>query len=823
MKLDEAIGHAIDGDAVLFAGAGFSSGAVNLAGAPLFMGPELRNYLAKKVLLPGDTNLEDVAEAYVAKFGTGPLVRELRQLFTVKNVAPHHVEVTKTPWKRIYTTNYDDVIETAFVSNSLSIVSATAAEDVARYAREQFLCIHLNGFIRTLDEEKLGTELKLTETSYLSASLADSPWATLLKQDIRYARSVFFVGFSLYDLDIRRILYSYPELKEKCFFFIGPSPGEVLLRRIDKFGSPITNSVADFAKRMEKRRLTHVPIDRNAFPTVSIREHKIPSIDTPVTDKAFVDLLLFGVRNPETIVSSWRSGRTFLLKRVGEQTAFKLFAEGKNLIVLTSDLGNGKSLLLDSLWLHALEKGYRVFEVREHTEEAAAELQRLAGLPGKLLVTIENYRDWLDQVRMFRTNAGKDAVLILTARNAIHDVVVDELEEKTGLTPIPEINLDAMPQGEVDWFVDGLNEYGLWGNKAGQSRELKTRFIRTNCKGQIHALLLDILSSPDIAQRLAGIAGDLKRNRMDFQILLSTCILTIHNQTPTTDTLADIWGVGQISQALKRGNVALRQFVDFSRGEIIVKSPIAAQYVLRNIADPALTVSVLTKITTRADELSGVSIRYDHMLRSLLRFSNLSQVLNPEGHAGAVISYYESIKNLPRCREYPLFWLQYAIACLAIEDLFRSKKYFETAYSLAEKRGFDTFQIDNHYARFLLVDAIYAPDVRDALVNFRKAGAILNRQMQYERLAYPYRVANLFRGFLDRFASSFSAPDLAEISTAASQVLSKIEALPDHRKSNRYVKECRQSMEYVISRSGELVRAKSLGPKRQRAEGTGRD
>jgi len=42
-------------------------------------------------------------------------------------------------------------------------------------------------------------------------------------------RAVFFVGYSTADIDIRRLIYERPALKDKSFFVIGPQDDPVPL------------------------------------------------------------------------------------------------------------------------------------------------------------------------------------------------------------------------------------------------------------------------------------------------------------------------------------------------------------------------------------------------------------------------------------------------------------------------------------------------------------------------------------------------------------------------------------------------------------------
>ena len=99
------------------------------------------------------------------------------------------------------------------------------------------MCIHLNGYIDRLNRDTLWSEFKLTEASYVSTSLIDSPWLVLFREDLRLARAVFFLGYSLADLDIKRVLSETLDLREKTFFILGSRVDTVTAHRAARFGT----------------------------------------------------------------------------------------------------------------------------------------------------------------------------------------------------------------------------------------------------------------------------------------------------------------------------------------------------------------------------------------------------------------------------------------------------------------------------------------------------------------------------------------------------------------------------------------------------------
>lgn len=815
MELSDGVKRILDGEAILFVGAGFSLGATNLRETPLLSGQAIADHFSDLTGLPRGTRLEDAAEAFAESSGTDRLIREVQEEFTVRNVCHYHRRVAKLPWKRVYTTNYDNVFEVASRLERQRLTPVTMGYDIYKIPKDHRICVHLNGYVDDLDRNKMLTELKLTDASYVSASVSDSQWAMLLRQDIRVASAVFFVGYSLYDIDVKRILAEAEDAKDKLFFYLGPSPDEATRRRASRFGRTVCASTQDFVELVADIAATYVPRDKGDLRCLSVREIRAPFQLARITDRAFMDLLLWGQRNENLIAESLRTNTTYYLHRSQIGQALDLINRGSRILVITSDLGNGKSMFLDGLRLRAVERGFRVFDVFDHNAGVDKELEAIARSGQKVLVTIEEYQNWLNEVRLFCVNAGNQASLVLTARNAVHDVLIDDLIEMVGDKPIAEMNIDTLSDHEVEWLVDSLDQYGLWGKRAGLDRSKKIKYIVSHCGRQIHALLLNLLESPDISQRISSVAKRLQSKGENYDVLLSVFILTLLNHAPTLDILLDIWGTEKISSPQFRTDPIVKELVSFNYFAVLVRSPIAAEFILRSCADPATLISVLVRMAERIEKGKAVSQRYSSLFTTLMRFGNLQALLPEKGRRNAVIEYYESLKNLEGCRNNPLFWLQYAIAALVIEDLPRAKTYFDTAYSLAEKRGWDTYQIDNHFSRFLMVQAIKDLDFQSALENYRQARTIIDRQIRDDRRHYPYRVAIHFQDFLHRFGAEMNIGDIEEFAVTATRILERIALLPEYRRAHKYVIECQKTMRYVVNVCNELITNRKAAQKAQ--------
>src|SRR5260221_9506139 len=254
MNLQKAIQVAGKGDAVLFLGAGFSFGARNVDNLPFASSNKLAERVSRAVGLPSDTPLTLAADIFREQRGTDELIALIKPNFTAATPVPAaYTSIAGLPWRRIYTTNYDDLFEKASESSGSPVFSVTLSNRVRDIPKRSRCCVHLNGFVGKLDRLSIDTELKLTDSSYLQRAILDSEWAILLRQDLRLAKTVIFVGYSLYDYEIRKLLLDIPMLKEKTVFVLGPTPNLALVQQIQQYGTPISKSTIEFADAVTNR------------------------------------------------------------------------------------------------------------------------------------------------------------------------------------------------------------------------------------------------------------------------------------------------------------------------------------------------------------------------------------------------------------------------------------------------------------------------------------------------------------------------------------------------------------------------------------------
>ena len=222
---DKIISIINTGRAILFVGAGFSSGCKNVLQKTPPMAKELAKLISNKGGFDEDDDLTYVSDYFLNHRNKSDLLQLLKENYTIANSGEFHGDISLMNWKRIYTTNYDNSIEKSAEDLKKIIYSLSIDDNPNEFFRKRNCCVHINGSISSVSEDDLNTRFKLTRTSYVSPdSFVDSPWYYYFKKDLEQSSAIIFIGYSLYDIDIEKILFSSPTLKEKTYFIIGEAP-----------------------------------------------------------------------------------------------------------------------------------------------------------------------------------------------------------------------------------------------------------------------------------------------------------------------------------------------------------------------------------------------------------------------------------------------------------------------------------------------------------------------------------------------------------------------------------------------------------------------
>lgn len=785
MDFSDAIRHILAGEAVLFLGTGFSRGATDLRGKELLTPSQLADSLYSMSGIPKDEwdgDLGQASDLYLGKFGERTLVDLLKDLYTVSSVSDAQKYIGSKKWQRIYTTNYDNVLEKAFEENHRRLQSVVLSQKPSSFLNKDGMCIHLNGSISSLEPEKLGTEFKLTQRSYLEESFLENEWMSIFRSDLRTARVVLFVGYSMrFDLDLKRIIYNTEGLKEKTFFIVADSEPTRNILNLNKFGTPLKIGLEGLTTQLKDVAKTYRPVktlNPILFSFDLIENPKTPcKVEGNDVFKLFVD----GEYSRERIYSSILSPTDFpyYINRRQVSSICDTIKQGEHNIVIHSDLGNGKTLIVNGVACSLAEQGYNVYYFRRYEVSMAREVELICSSHEKTVIIVDGYADkssLLKTISNFRT----DQVIVLCERSATFDITYEDIQLLFGDFYIYEVNnLDGNDIKAIDkLFLD----YGLWGEKSDRKDDERLLFLQNSCDAQFRNIVLKLLDSPDIKRRFEKILSSVKKKEGFYEAVVFILVCQVCNIDLDLEQLASGLSVSKLNSPIFRRDTVIREFVDFNKEIIKPKSAIVAEKLLQGIVDTELVVDVVIEIFKK---LNTFRSRYDiaGLLRKLLDFTHVQKFLNKSdpGYRNNLIRYYESLRETSFCRENPDFWLQYAIVKISESDFRQARIYFKTAYAFAKKNRQNPYRIDNHYARYLLEEQIKFGKQENCMEPFRQAHELLvDDNRRRENLYYPYRVARNYLPFFQQFYAKMSKEDKEYFMACCRQMLERI---------NRYLRE----------------------------------
>ena len=572
---------------------------------------------------------------------------------------------------------------------------------------------------------------------------------------------------------------------------------------MEKFGTilPVGTSgfsdlVKEFLEKYEPPELDEIPYTAFIRADTPVGPHEKPR------DDDIFNLLMWGKEHPNFVWQSIQddSFPPYYVQRIELRKILDSIDEGNMNILLHSDLGNGKTLMLEGLKYIATNNDIEVFSLRERTDTIYDEIDHILKLNRPVIIIIENYHNELDLIELINLKRPNNIVMVFTSRSTVNDIFFDRLDDALNHQDIAEFDLNCLSDDDVDKLLNLLESYGLWGSRAGLSPKRKKDYISYDCKCEFQNVLVDLIKSPDIHNRFQKIITALNEKKDYYKVIILSFVLELLGVSPRVDMIMELLNTNVINSTRFRKNELVRQFINFNTDQIIVKSSVLARYMLNSLSDSSLIVDTLIETAINSEALKRNRNIYNHIFRNLMLYSTVQSMLPEKNKRPSIIRYYESLKNLYHTNRNPFFWLQYAIARLFFREYDKASIYFDNAYSYAKlKRGFNTYQIDNHYARYLLENAVAENNEHKCMTAFRAAHLIISRQIKHERLHYPYKVASNYYDFYYQFYDRVRDLDREYIVICCKYVLGQIEKLPPKRRSNKYVIGCEARLNEVLT------------------------
>lgn len=711
MELTEAILCALEGEAILFAGSGFSYGAKNVLSENMPNGVKLRDLLAEKLGFKNvQYSLGKVADYFENEYSTSDLIKFIKEECTNVSHMEYHEEIMSVNWKGIYTTNYDRVIEDAALHSveKKVITPITYSDDIESHEKSNF-CVHINGFIDRLNFDTIRKEFKLTDFSYNCESLVGNDWYEFMVNDFSSAKCIFVVGFSMeFDVDILR-LFSSPFVKSKVIFISSPKTDSFSINTFNKYGTCYPIGVEDFGKKIALEKATYVPKISKSYRCFD-HQHMNPLLTTNPTYEEINRIYTLG-ETPEKMFAKNATGEyKYLINRKAVDTALQNYLTKKILLAI-SDLGNGKTVFCNLFKNELRTKDIEVFTFVHRYSSLDSEISDICSRNKRVIVIIDNYHGHFDILRKFYLYGFKNITFVLTERSSINNLSYRRLCQELKLTEedIKPLYLNDLQEVEVKELANVLLSQSLAYTK---TKSDLINMIELDCKKKFSSFLLHYFSSSQIKNELYKLYKGLESvsdNKLK-ETAIFLLIQSISNLDLDFTELLDLLGADYINFR-KTESVFLSEIFDFSSGITRVKSSIIAQELLKNTIKISDIIDTLVKVFKEADKRHGQT--FEELKKSLVSHSQFVRFLNEKEDGDIVFKeverFYDEIRNTKFAKENPFFWEQFASAYLDMKNYIMSKNCLEIALSISKTMPswFVPFQIKTIYGRYYIENALH--------------------------------------------------------------------------------------------------------------------
>lgn len=782
---------------VLFVGAGFSAAAKSndLEGNEIDVpsGARLVEYFQKE--LGEDSNdLSSLADLYEDEHGENGLYALLKAFYVVHSVMPAQEKVSNFSWKEIYTTNYDNVIETSLDKSGKKYAVYTPLKRPSDVDYRTLPIVHINGFIQPVSFVEFKKEIKLTDSQYFSDDFSRSPWGERFRNDIITSPCIIFAGYSLFDLDVARVINTFEGMKERIFFILKGKPSRSLEKKLTQFGSIIEFGVDGLAQLIDEiAKDTSTPRtdylsawEKVALPTSAPKALR----DIDVINFMMSGSLDYGLMSADIVSKSYN----YVIDRTySDYIVANIEKDSISNFLVYSNAGNGKTTLLDSVGYKLASRNFSVYRAASNPSLLLKEIPIIKEMHGKIALLIDDAFSHFDTIKSIMALGRKDIYVVATARTSQTELQEGEIRRAFN-DSLELFSLDRLDSDEVTACISFLDRYALWGSRQAQSSEQKRRFIEKDCSGELRFVILEVLDSPVIKTRIQQIL-DLKgppevRDRVRA-VLISSQLLNLAQVRPDLTLISELVQF-DARKAIAEHATQLRDFTLVRGGYLTIRSSVFSDYVIKKLIDTSFVIDVMIRVMRHLDVIHDNDAQYAQIYKNFSRFRFVESAISPEKRLIHMVKYFEDIKELDHSRAHPLFWLQYAMCRMSLSQFREAARLFDVAYAISKRSGFrENRHLNNQWARFLLESRTNSNDYTDYMVAFNEAHRICVKQMIDEPLSNnPYRVAQNYLPFLERRVGDLTVGDLVAIVRSCSEILRQSHARRGRAGHNSMVEQC---------------------------------
>jgi hypothetical protein len=673
----------------LFLGSGFSTEAKNRLNKAPPSGTGLKVAIGKLSKVDSASyTLADLAE-YCAETNKKGLFDLIQGSFRIIDLSRDQKDILAAPWKRIYTTNFDDAAEWGRQFHKLAHDSYSFEQDKPSKISDGAV-IHLHGVVRNVTEENVLEQIVLGERAYVQQHVDRPLWYDQFLYDIKFSKACFFVGYSLSDKHIAALLIKNPRSQQKTIFIERDEiPDRVFVSRIAKYGQIEPIGLDGFAKLVRERQ---EPIPISDFH--SLRSFKVMEgqPDRRTFSKPTVietrDLLIHGRLSVARLMASLPEPIYALPREKDADRATQILANNRSLII-DGRLGNGKTIFQQILFAKLAPHGYRCLIVRDVEEVAPAEIDFLKEQKNVVLV-FDTYAKAQSLIEGL-SEALPNAKFIVEVRSSLLEIRLFEIDSKVP-KPFGRITLNRLSDDDRSDFLELCKSASV----------IIPNSISTNERLELRDLLLAVFQTESIRNKIKADLTKTFKDPSARKIVTVVFLMQMVQADPDPDFLKLVTMVDPFN-VLSLNIEGSQEVLSISDGEVALRSSVFAEYVMQEFVPASdLSDAIYDCALFCANRKSNR--RYRTLLTLFMQYSRINPMyVKRKNGIDQLRSLYERLRWYPNIKDEPLFWLQFAILETNEGHYLDAKRYIDFSYAEAELRpGFLTYQIDTQYLRLLI-------------------------------------------------------------------------------------------------------------------------
>lgn len=808
MELQEIFEEILNGNAVLFCGAGFSHQAYNEEKIEIGSTEKLIKILLEKLDIKnpqdGEKDIGYLAEQVLEKWGEAELIEMLKKHYRAKEWSEAHTKIANLPWFRIYTTNYDDILEQASKMRKSSIITSDSPYKGIDFKNS---IVHLNGSVEKLTNSVLNSELKLTETSYIMDNFLESPWSIIFESDLRQAKLIVIIGYSFkYDLDIKRIFSKIEDINEKVVFVNGNTENKKADRYyISKLGKSLELTKEEFVEKITEFEKKYVKKLSTKERLYCFKKYKYDFKIKKAKHNDIFSLIFSGNFEEEYI-----GDENYFIHRERTSEIIKNIKENKKKIFfIKSSFGNGKTIILNEL-KRELSKDFLIYEIfQEDENKIDSDINNIIETKGRKVIIVDDGNKYFNFFKKLNYKNLDDIVIIITSRIQLLDMWIYELTKYSYFdNNTLEYNIEKLSSKEKKALVGYFELHNLWGKLSNKDQKQKYDIISKECQSQFNNFLLKIVKNSEVGNKLKRLTlSVLQDKKMGKIFFISLIISSLAIKVSYAESMY-LLNYSEILPWL-RGNPNFKEIVDLENSKLVIRSSIIAKYILDEFSFRIKNelIDLMIEIMKKMDNIKNSSNIKDFKY-NLVSFSNF-QFLIKNFSSDDLIRYYEGIKNYEYCLKNPYFWIQYANAEMHRKNYKSAEVYIGNAESFSQNR--DLYQIDSCKARFYMEEILYNQEIdrissKELIETFLKAhNLLINNRNTKAKWYFPIKQAKLYEEFWNKYQNELEQVAKNKFLLSCYEMRDMIEKYTNDieikkKKGNHYVNQSRQSILSLIKK-----------------------